>query len=516
MRTFATLSAAVATVLVTTATAGLPAASAAAASPSLTITPGHGAYTGGSQLTLNGALGVTGRRAVIVQRHMGRTGDTWADIEGTRAWTREDGSFTVTAPASAMWALNYRVKAGSLTSPAEMTYAKAQEAILTQTTGASAGQPFTLAVDTVGARYTGYRDLPAPVLPGRAVTLQRRTSATTWTNVDASTLDGSGGATFTTTAPGSGTAWYRARLEDWAQDGDQIGWTTSHPVEVNVGSAAAARAFAPARTLAAAGTSAALPDLTSARSGERRHAADVYGWNRRARYSFDWEYGQSLSSPPNRGAALRGSWTEGSDGTGRATMRNGGLLFSSDGYGSAGKAGPVGDTWATQQGNSYRLGRWETRGSTTQRTYGKHDYRIRYELVPAGQSGRRCGTPGIVIAETSGPGSVVRFGVRGSNGRVWGGRARLDGQPGASSFAVQVTGKNITWFLNGTPVGTVRDTSVIPRRAMTVRISLVGRGRDRMNSAKSTVDWVRSYPLTYGKRATTRKQLRKGAAWGGC
>ena len=503
MRTLATLTATIATVLVTAAGAGLPAAHADTAARDLTITPGHGAYTGGSKLTLTGALGVPGRRSIIVQRHMGRPGDTWSDVDGTRARTRADGSFQVTAPASAMWALNYRVKSGRLTSPARMTYAKAQEAILSAPARVSVGKAFTLDVDTVGSRYTGYRDLPAPLLEGRGVTLQRRLSDTEWTDVARTSVGADGTASFSTTVPGAGSHWYRARLDDWTRDGDDVGWTVSFPVEVRTDGRSTAHT-----TAATTVPSASLPVTTARRSGERRHAAVVHGWNRRTRYAFDWEYGQSLTSAPGRGTALRGTWAEGSEATGRATLRNGGLLLSSDGYGSAGAAGPRGDVWATLQGNQYRFGRWEMRGSTTQRGG--------YELVPAAQASQRCGTAGIVIAETTGPGSAVSFGARSANGRTWGGQTRLDSVPGASSFAVQVTRRHITWFLNGTAVGTLRERAALPKGPMTVRITLVGEGHERMRSAKSTVDWVRAYPLTYGRTPTTKKRLRTGAGIGRC
>ncbi|MGN0062620.1 MAG: hypothetical protein ACI379_00140, partial [Nocardioides sp.] len=179
--------------------------------------------------------------------------------------------------------------------------------------------------------------------------------------------------------------------------------------------------------------------------------------------------------------------------------------------------GASGDVQGTLQGGgSARLGRWETRGSTTQRSTSGRSYRIRYELVPASQAGQRCASSGIVIAETTGPGGDLTYGVRGPRGGSWARTTTLSSTVGASSFAVQVTKRHITWFLNGSPIGTVRDRAMIPRQRMTVRISMLDVDGSPMKSAKSTVDWVRSYTLKYGKRPTSKKALRKGAAVGGC
>ncbi|MGN0121281.1 MAG: hypothetical protein ACI39M_27815, partial [Streptomyces albidoflavus] len=364
MTKVAPLAAALAAALLTVGT--LTPAQATAADAALTITPGEGSYTGGSLFTLTGSLGVAGRRAIVVQRHMNRPGDQWRDVVNTGGYTRADGSFTITAPASAMMGLSYRVSAGRLASPARMTNSMAQEAILSQATTASVGNAFRLDLDTVGAQFTGYRDLPAPVLAGRGATLQRRVSDTEWADVATTTVGGKGQASFETTVQDTGTIWFRARLDDWTANGDQVGWTTSFPIHVRV--------YATPRVAASAGIAPTVAPSTdplpapSLASGTRRHAADTYGWGRNPRYTYDWEYGESLSSPKYKGFAASGVWAERSDGTGRATMRNGGLLFSSDGYGSA-PQGASGDVQVTLKGGgSARLGRWETRGSTTQRS----------------------------------------------------------------------------------------------------------------------------------------------------
>lgn len=501
---------------------GAPAADAAR-SASLSITPGEGQYTGGSRLTLSGTLGVSGSRAMVVQQNSNRVGDSWVDRPELNAGrSRSDGSFTVHVPAAAMWGISYRIRAGGRTTPSVTTRSRAQDVIVTQTSRGVVGQRLELLADTVGRGYAGYRELPAPVLPGRTLTLQRRVTPTVWEDVTSTTSDSAGLAVLTTTHRRAGDV-YRVKAQDWRENGDDIGWTASFPhvVTSSPGRVKAGTFPANGRTLTSRATqpSTLKPVLASAArkksSGARRHAHSSWNWWASTRYRHEWERGQSLDSGPMIGALrthARTRWTEGSDGTGRVTVRNGGLLLRSDGYNSA-PQGARGSVWATMAGRGDRLGRWEVRGATTPGRGNRH--RVRYELVPTAQADQRCTTSSIVLAESQGPNLPMRFGVRASNGKKWG-RTRAKTPAGAASYAVQVTKKHITWFVNGTPVGTLRKKVAVPKGPMTVRVTMVGRTDSTMASTKSTVDWVRGFSLKHGKRKTTKTTLKKGAAYGGC
>ncbi|GGD08207.1 hypothetical protein [Nocardioides daphniae] len=497
----------------------LQASPAQAADPTLTITPGNGQFVGGSRLTLDGHVGVSGRRALVVQRHMGRAGDDWIDVPGTNGYTNADGSFAVQAPASAMWGLKYRVKAGNYASPARDTSARAQEVILTQTSDARVGGQLTFLADTVGRAYTGYRDLPSAVLAGRAMTLQRRVSPTSWQDVATATSDAYGLATFTTTHRAVGD-FYRVRLSEWTLNGDAIGWHASFPHRVTSKASRIKEGTFPHRratvaaSAVAAGLAPGVPTAGGSHGGSRQHAWSRYGWGRDPRFRYEWEFGESLSSPPLLGTKSKGTWSEASTGTGRVTTRNGGMLFASDGYASA-PDGTYGTTTATLNGASDRWGRWEVRGVTTQNSRKGRKYKMRYELVPVAQASRACGTASIILGESKGPNSPFTFGVRNAKGTKWG---RTIGKfpSGAVSVAVQVTQKHITWFVNGNPVGTVRDKAALPKGPMTLRLTFVGDGNRTMDSAKGQLDWARSYSLKYGERPTSKIALKKGKAYGGC
>lgn len=512
---------AVAAVLVALATAfallpGVPRADAAPAS--LTISPGPHQIIGGMRLTLTGNVGAKGRRAVVVEQHMGRVGDSWKVRPESRGRTRANGSFTLHLKANAMWGFRYRVRAGKHVTPAVTTYAKAQDVIVAQTSPGVVGEPLEFLADTVGRGYTGYRELPSPVLEGRTLTLQRRVSPTVWEDVTTASVGPDGLATLRTTHRRAGDV-YRVRAEDWRRNGDDLGWTASYPHLVTE---QPSRTKAGARGLTGGNEARSLTGSpTAARKGGdggRRHAHSTYGWFGRdgVTQRWEWEYGESLSSPHYdvRGAKRRANrWTEGSDGTGRVTLRNGGMLLRSEGYGSA-PDGARGSVWAALTGSGERFGRWEARGVTTSMGGGER-HSVRYELVPLAQAHQLCGTASIVLGESQGPGRPLRIGARAADGTTWG-RTVGTTPSGPSSYAVQATRTHLTWYLNGTPVATLRASAALPKGPMALRVVMAGRHDTTMASTKHTVDWARTFSLKRGKKATTKKALTPGAAHGGC
>lgn len=516
---------AAALVALATAFALLPGAPRAeAASASLTISPGPHQVIGGMRLTLTGNIGVKGRRAVVVEQHMGRVGDGWKVRPESKGRTRANGSFTLHLKANAMWGFRYRVRAGKRVTPAVTTYAKAQDVIVAQTSPGVVGQPLEFLADTVGRGYTGYRELPSPVLQGRTLTLQRRVSPTVWEDVTTASVGADGLATLRTTHRRDGDV-YRVRAEDWKRNGDDLGWTASYPHYVTaqpsrtkVGSGARAAARDQLGLAEATPTAVASRKKTKKSGGVRKHAHSTYGWFGRdgVTQRWEWEYGESLSSGhfDVRGKKRKGNrWAEGSDGTGRVTLRNGGMLLRSEGYGSA-PEGSRGNVWAALTGTGERRARWEVRGVTTSAGGGQRQS-VRYELVPLAQAHQLCGTASIVLGESQGPGRPLRIGARAADGTTWG-RTLGNTPQGPSSYAVQATKKHLTWYLNGTPVATLRVKAALPKGPMALRVVMAGRHDVPMASTKHTVDWARTFSLKRGKKVTTKKGLTRGAAHGGC
>lgn len=492
-----------------------PASSAQAArDASLTITPAAGQYVGGSMLTLTGSLGVSGKRDIRVQRHMNRPGDSWIEMEGTQGTTRRNGSFTLQVPASSMYGISYRVVSAKAATPAQLLQARAQEVALSVESGLpllDRGQvllaaPFTIVADTTPV-FPGYRDLPPPALPGRTLTLQQRVSGHRWQTLSTTTSDAEGHGRFVVSALQPGEVVYRVRQEDWTAGGDRVGWSASHPMYVDVlpalptldRRATQPRAQAPRRDV-----------RLQASSPAQATAASRWGWGQ-TRFGFDWEYGESLTTPATRGARPKGAWLDASDGTGRAGIRNGGLLFSSEDYTGSHGRGSIGSTWVTLQGNTQKYGRWETRLQTTAMATGGDDFRIRVELVPSGATDPRCGARAITLADYSPGESAVGFGVRTATATQWSGTVGtgpLNGPPHA--YAVEVKRKRITWFVDGKPVGAVSGAEAVSDQPLTLRITMAGNGTARMNRTKALVDWVRAYEPDGGRKASTTKRLTRG------
>ncbi len=221
-----------------------PSSTGAASIASLNVTPGSGVY-GGQQLTFSGVVG-PGGQAIWLQRR-GEAGAAWADVPDSipRPWTTgSDGRFRFTFHAPAMNAVQFRVVSRTAATPVHTFSAEQQEAdlLVRELRPASvpgpdgpvleplprgiavAGEPYDLRVDTVN-RASGDKK---PVLPGRVVTFERRQADSSWLKLFGGVLDSAGLADFDgPQIPGAGV--YRAVLEDWRANGDDVGRFPSLP-----------------------------------------------------------------------------------------------------------------------------------------------------------------------------------------------------------------------------------------------------------------------------------------------
>ncbi|KAA1427187.1 fibronectin type III domain-containing protein [Nocardioides antri] len=220
--------------------------SSGAPAPSLTVTPGANSY-GGQQTTWTGNIGSTGERRIWLQRRGNQTA-AWADVPDPQTgnrftrMTNRDGSFRFTFPAPAMNFVYFRVASGVGATPAHVFKSihqdvdiqlfehDAADVPLPQTLAvgtAVVGEPFSLRVDTAANQ-------TKKVLPGRAVTLQRRTGPGTWEVFARGTVGQNGVLSFGqydgTNPAQEGT--FRVRLENWANNGDKVGWFLSTPFDV--------------------------------------------------------------------------------------------------------------------------------------------------------------------------------------------------------------------------------------------------------------------------------------------
>ncbi|TIC87950.1 hypothetical protein E8D34_06560 [Nocardioides sp. GY 10113] len=533
----ATLTLLVASALAVTCAVTAPSSSAAGAA-SLSISARN--YYGGQGLVFSGSIGKAEATRIWLEFHMGLPGDSWTPVEDSERRTAADGSFRFRFPARSMNGIRLRVAADGSVTPPVTLHARDQAAHVTvRTVGEQldtdgyvehagypvlAGRPMQVTVDTSPDG--------EPVLDGRGVDLQVRGRSTRWTTrwrTVASARVGSGGvARFRLDAPRRDKT-YRARLADWSEGGSEIGWFPSFPVAVDALPAAARRSVrADAPTVdapAPAGATSRLRRTDPWYSSAGTTAAAKHGWSP-ALWDFAWEYGESLSDRPFRGADRRGRWLEYSDGSGIAAKQNGGLQLESSfsDYPRPGNAGPGdhGTTAVQLTGNARSHGRWEVRirpwTAVAPRAEPGGDYRIRAELVPARARLRACGARSIVIADLTPNTPRVRFGASTPEGRrAWrGSRGGIVVSRMPRAYSVEVAPDHISWFIDGTVVGTVNSRAAVPGVPLTLRISMVGRGQREMDHTYAIMDWMRGFDLERGEQVRSGAALKRRRSAAGC
>jgi hypothetical protein len=472
-------------------------------------------YVGGQAITYRGNLGVRGARHIHLQINMGGS-NTWTDLPGTRATTKADGSFSFRHPALSMFGIRVRVAGGGTATPAVTSDARSQDLVLNAPGQVTSGQNFRITVDTTPT-LPRRPDLPPPVFPGRDLTLQQRVDGDSWKTLATTVTNSSGNGQFDVTAGNTSPAVYRVRQENWTRNGSRIGWFPSFPTYVQV-AGTSGRAIT-----AASGTTASRETLSTHRSTTRvaarasgsTTASQKYGW-RPALWDFAWEFGESLTSRPYRGTDRRGRWLDSSNGSGRASKHNGGLMLDSQ-RGVDGR-GDFGTTAVTLQGNPMRYGRWETKLRLKSPERNAREYHVKLELVPASAADYHCGGQNITVADLTPHGSTVSVGAKAFRAnRQWTSRAPIGSLLGPSAtFSVEVARGHISWFLNGRVIATVRDQAAISDVPMTLRLSLVGNQQNEMNRTQVISDWQRGFALDGGRTVTSGKAPQRGSYTGGC
>ncbi|GAB3793573.1 hypothetical protein GCM10027601_42650 [Nocardioides ungokensis] len=491
---------------------------------SLSISPAK--YVGGQRLTWSGSVGHAGVRPLVLQFNMGNaTGNHWSTVDGFHDQTQADGSFSFTYPAPSMFNIRYRVKAGEYVSAARVFNAKTQDLTIWVTgqtvtnTNAPArvgvDRTFGITVDTTPDNiYRSPESQGLPVLKGRTLTLQQRIDADTWRTLDTTTVGDDGRGYFTGLTAVAGVAVFRVRAEDYVTGGNQIGWAQSFPLYVLAGQTAQDWYS----SLYGSVPNSSVPVNKGPSGGAQPPTSSQhYRWFP-SLFDFAWEYGQSLSSPPSRGTRIQGSWTDSSTGSGRVSKFNGGLALDSKRYVGAGP-GDFGTTRATLHGNSISQGRWET-SIRVRNAYerGGHAYQFLVELVPADAADYDCGAHNITVANISPFSDEVGFGVR-SPLYSWNGTTTAPYTPLAKAYnvAVEVANGHLTWFLNGSPVGSVTNDAALPGVPLTLRLSLVGQPGAEMDQTGVISDWQRGFPITTGQQVVSHNKLpRRGAAAPDC
>lgn len=487
---------------------------------SLTVSPAL--HVAGQAVTFKGALPKPGKRGIHLQFHMNRPGDKWTDVKKSSRTTTASGAFKFRFPAPAMFNISYRVVGGGMATKPYLFYAKPQAVTLSVNGEDQTNQfvtvlplaPFTVEVDSAADLYPD-RKLEPPPFPGRVINLQQRVNGSQWETIDTAKADSGGFASFTLTGALSGEQVLRARAEDVSTNGNRIGWTASWPTYVEFNLFPEFPEFPefprePADSWAGPAfgrtTTPPVTDSTGATD-----ASSQYGWYRPV-YDFAWEYGQSLSSPPTKGTALKGRWLESSSGSGRVVTFNGALAFQSKLINKG--PGDRGTTSAALTGNAQKYGRWEFRIWQNVREQDGRDFRMRVELVPEGTGPGACSPEAIRVADMQLGEKSYSVGVRSAKANAeWSyTNPSTPAYSGLHNFAVEVATDHITWFFDGKAFATVKSKGALSGRTLTPRVSMVGlEDATEHNGSQFSVDWVRSWTLETGRQAKNSRPLAKKA-----
>ncbi len=502
---------------VTTATAATTTAGTSARKgSSLRVTPKR--FVGGQALTFSGRIPGANNKKLKLQSLFNRPGDKWITRSRSIGSTDRSGQFKFTQTAPSNYNIRYRVKAANGRTSKVVRFQPRQQEVTLRLNGGkvqqrgqvAGGQGFHIDVDTTP---TGQGDLgrPPPAFPGRTLDLQQRVNGNQWQNIASTTSDDNGKARFYLSAGEPGLTAYRVRQAAIRTGGNRIGWFPSFPLEVRFVDPNASRTTPSARTQSPTSESAAEENQptagrpmapVSARSGGGNPQASArYKWGP-THWDFAWESGESLTDKPYRGRNRTGYWIDRSNGSGRAAAHNGGLALESN-LTESGRRGDHGTNSVTLAGNAITYGRWEFRRRIDVFERKGRDYRVKIELVPANAADSACGANTINVATVGYNSRKASLGVTSSDAKkAWTGSKRISRMGGnPHSWSVEVTRSQITWFLNGRSLATVKNRQAVPGVPLTPKLSLVGKGQKEMRRTRVLYDWQRGWTLN--------KQARK-------
>jgi hypothetical protein len=233
------------------------------------------------------------------------------------------------------------------------------------------------------------------------------------------------------------------------------------------------------RRLAALGSVLALT-LSLAPAAEAHHArppgpvnaANTYGWGKHV-----WQ--DRFVGPVGPDWRIRG----------KGVVRNQhGMLTL-----NTAKSGTVS---ATLLKPGHKVGRWEIRLRSRRYETGHTDYKVRTELIPAGDRKLHCGARNIAL-ESYRPGHKLSwFSIHTMPDNEFVSHKGLNlGNDRWHTFAVEVTKKHISWFVDAHVIATERRAAALSGVPFTVRFTMSAKKGARMNQSRMQMDWLRYHTL---------------------
>ncbi|WGL53185.1 family 16 glycosylhydrolase [Nocardioides sp. BP30] len=161
--------------------------------------------------------------------------------------------------------------------------------------------------------------------------------------------------------------------------------------------------------------------------------------------------------------------------------------------------GRSGDVTATLDGAGHARGRWEIRWRGRQYGTAHTAYRLQTSLVPVARSGRHCGAQDLTFEDQKAGQNKAGLAINALPNLAFTTTVRPRGQSFTGdhwhTFAVEVTGKRISWFVDAHVVATETRPAALSGAPMTVRFRLQATQGERMDPARMQMDWLRYWTL---------------------
>lgn len=202
------------------------------------------------------------------------------------------------------------------------------------------------------------------------------------------------------------------------------------------------------------------------------HAGNTFGWYpAAARYEFVGPLGSA--------------WRK--SGKGIVRNQNGMLTLETE---------TSGDLSAKLAGAGHATGRWEIRWRARKYGSGFPNYTVRTELVPAGDRKQYCGARNVALESYTLRHPRVKFYINNLPNLAF--RAARGGAYSNNNwhtFAVEVTPKRISWFVDAHVISTETRPEALSGVPFTVKFSMDAPTGQRMNRARMQLDWLRYWTL---------------------
>lgn len=225
----------------------------------------------------------------------------------------------------------------------------------------------------------------------------------------------------------------------------------------------------------------------------KRFAADQYNWWPSRVWVDHFEVGH----------LNRNLWNK--DGRGSMRQQHGMLTVDSKRYGSM---------YAVRTGGpARRYGRWEVRVRAQAYETGHQPYAVGVELIPKRKRAYHCGAQNIAVGRWVPTHHAAHFYTRSRKAHEFRSvKPRMNFTNGYwHTFAVEVRPRQISWFVDGSPVAVERRDAALSGKAMVVRVGLQGMPKTRMNKSRVQVDTIRYFSLkTPNSRPVSAPRATRG------